>query len=114
MNLIEVGEKVFVVYRRLFFESRVRHFIGEIDVVSNHVCRATGTFFILDKSDNTFIGKNKKRTIFINLSESGSIVTVLPKDTIIGSIMYSLEVGSEPIISDGDSLELNISEYLYE
>jgi len=109
--IVEVGEKVHVVYRALYEGSNRRHFMGEVKSVYGTVCRLVGKVFVYDPKSTMFVKKDEIRTTIIDLAESGYIVNIINRDVEIDKVMYKYESGAGLILTDGKGYLLNINEF---
>lgn len=111
--LLEVGEKLHVIYRALFENSTRRHFVGEVITVDRDVCRLQGYAFIYDTKDDAFLRKTDKRITFIDVGSSGHIVNLIPANTDIDKVHYRYERDTGLTATDGGDFELDISEFSF-
>ena len=109
--IVDVGERVHVVYRALYENSGRRHFIGEIQRVSGTECRIEGYVFVYDPKSSVFNRKPEKRVTIMDLAESGYIVNLMDKSVKIEDIKYQYlpEIGL--VATDGKGFTLNINEF---
>jgi hypothetical protein len=81
--VIEVGEKLHIMYRSLYEKSTRRHFIGIVVAANGALCRLEGFVFIYDEKKTDFIKKQEVRTTVIDVAESGYIVNVIDADVLL-------------------------------
>ncbi|MBU0675071.1 MAG: hypothetical protein KJ950_10545 [Proteobacteria bacterium] len=109
--IIEKGEKVHVVYRRLLENEVRRHFMGEIVESNGSIARIDGFVSIFDSTTNKFTKKSEKRTTIIDLAESGYIANILPNYVIIDDLQYVLNQNKKLVLTDGKTFSLDINEF---
>ena len=109
--MISPGEKIHVIYRRLFETEVRRHFIGEVVEREGSVVRMQGTVAIFDTSKNQYIKKPEKRSTLFNLSESGYIVNIIPSSTELSELQYLTNPRGHLVLSDGKEFSLDINEF---
>lgn len=109
--VIETGEKIHVIMRRMFESQVRRHFVGKILAVDGTNVRANGYVFIYDDRSARYERKNTLRTTILDLSESGYIVNVIPPTTDLEKVRYENVDRGELYFTDGDGFRLNINEF---
>ncbi len=108
--LLDIGEKVHVIERRLFETDVRRHFVGVIERVEATSIRATGYFFVYDTGSTTFVRGNEQRTRVMPLATSDLIINVAPSETSLEDVRYVDENG-RLIVTDGGAFRLDINEF---
>ncbi|BCE00023.1 hypothetical protein [Marinicellulosiphila megalodicopiae] len=109
--IIEVGEKVHVMYRSLYEKSMRRHFIGTVTAAKDALCRIEGYVFIYDDKKTEFVRKPELRTTIMDLAESDYIVNLIDSNVIISDIRYKYAQGVGLVASDNKDFSLNINEF---
>lgn len=109
--VIDVGEKIHVMYRSLYEKSTRRHFIGVIVDAKDSLCRVEGFVFIYDDKKTEFFRKPELRTTIIDLAESGYIVNVISSDAVLESVCYSYVQNVGLVATDNKNFSLNINEF---
>ena len=71
--VVEPGEKLFIVTRRLFENDLRRHFVGEVKAVTERTVRLEGYPFVMDTSTGEFVKKERRVWIF-GLGDRKSVV----------------------------------------
>jgi len=108
--IIREGEKVHVVSRRMFPSDVRRHFAGTVDVVGEVAIRVTGHTFIYHSESGRFEKRPKLRTRIFSLTDAGLVISILPDDTDIARIKYSIKNG-RLTVEDGKTFQYDLSEY---
>ena len=111
--LIEIGEKLHVVYRAKYENSTRLHYVGEVIQIEGEVCRLEGYAFVFDIKQDSFLRKANKRTAFIHLGDSGYIVNLIPKATELEKIKYQYISSVGLLATDGAAFKLDISEFSF-
>lgn len=109
--IIEKGEIVHIITRRLFEGDLRRHFIGEVLNAEGSMVRIEGYAFIYDTTKNDFMRKPGKRVRIFDLAESAYIVCIIPDNVVIHDLHYKLSDHKTMICTDGKSFQLDISEF---
>jgi hypothetical protein len=108
--LIDIGEKVHIITRRLFDENLRRHFVGEVIAAEGVIVRLEGYSFIYDDFKTQYLKSPEKRTSIFDLAESGYIINIIPKKVDIKKLEYKTIDRSYLVITDGE-FSLGINEF---
>lgn len=108
--LLDIGEKVHVIERRLFETDVRRHFFGVIERVEATAIRVTGYFFVYDSSSTTFVRGHEQRTRVMPLATSDLIINVAPSETNLEDVRY-VDDGGKLVVTDGGAFRLDINEF---
>lgn len=108
--LLDRGEKLHVIQRRLFESDTRRHFVGEVAAVDGPAARVEGYAFVFDAVRGGFERKPEHRVRLVSLSDARLIITVLPRETDIESCRYAQE-GNRLVLTDGKQLKLDVNEF---
>lgn len=109
LMILQKGEKVHVIHRRLFEKEARRHFVGIVEDYEGGVARVVGYVYTVDRSKFTFVRRPEKRTRIISLVSGNSFVNVLPDSVVIEKIVYKQEKKAVRV-TDGSSWYLDLSE----
>ena len=109
-SVLAVGDKLHVMTRRLFADDAHPHFVGEISAVAGPLFKAEGYSFVFDSGSNSYVKHPTARTRLFSLSDSGHIVTVIPREVELDSLEYRL-VSGRLAITDGRGFALEINEF---
>lgn len=108
--LLDVGDKVHVIERRLFDSDVRRHFFGEIERVDSSAIRVTGHVFVFDSRSSTYIRNTQLRTRIIPLAAGGYVINVAPPDINVDDVRY-VERDGRLVATDGGEFNLDINEF---
>ncbi len=110
--LLKEGDKIHVIARRMFETDLRRHFLGQVEAVTENAVRVAGYAFIWDSSKNQFIRRPEWRFRIISLTDSGNIINVLPQDVILEEVSYKFSKEKGLFITDySESFSLDINEF---
>ncbi len=109
--IVSPGEKVYVIFRRLFETEIRRHFVGEIMEVTGSTVRLEGNAIIFDSTKNQYSRKPELRTTIVDLAESGYIVNFIPSKVNIRDLQYILNQNKRLVVTDGKDFSLDINEF---
>ena len=108
--LLNSGDKVFVVHRRLFDKDQSRFFLGSILEYENGIAKVEGRTLIKDPFSGDILEKPDARTKIISISSGTLIVYQLPQDIQIESIKFEVDLTGTIMMTDGSKFEMDISE----
>ncbi len=111
MTVISKGEKVVVITRRFFETDLRRHFVGQIEEVTETVMRVFGYAFIFDEITHEFIRRNDQRVRIVSIVDADNIIIVIPSDVAIDSVHYETDDRGRRYITDGNTFRMNVSEF---
>ena len=109
--ILQKGEKLHVVTRRLFETDLKRHFAGEVVDVSETVVRLSGYAFIFDAWANMYTKRPEKRERIVPLGDSGFILTLIPSEVDLEKLQYAMSKDNRLIMTDGKDFSLDIHEF---
>ena len=109
--LIEAGDKLHVVTRRLFEGDIRRHFVGEVEETTNSAVRAAGFAFVFDMSLNQFVRRPERRVRILSLVDSGLIINLLPRGIVVEELRYQASADNRTIVTDGRGFRMDIHEF---
>ena len=101
MALLDPGEKVHVIERRMFDGDARRHFVGEVDSCSDVAVRVTGYTFVCNPMTGNFDRREPARTRIIPLGASGVVVYVIPEQIDIDAVRYEWGLGNRLVVRAG-------------
>jgi len=107
--LLQTGEKVFVVDRRLFDDDLRRHFVGEVEVCTEVGFRVRGYPFFHNSSVGNFVRKSNPRTRLFSF-HNHLIINVLPQDCDIEKTEHVL-TNEGTILTDNKTFRMDVSEF---
>lgn len=109
-SVVEVGEAVHVVTRRVFPDDVRRHFAGRVTAVSENLFRAEGWVFVFNRGTNEFIRRSELRTRVFAPVDAGNIVNVLPSGVNPANLRYEFS-DAGLTITDGIDFVVDINEF---
>ena len=109
--VLNFGDKIYVITRRLFEKDLRRHFVGEIIDVDDIAIKASGYEFVFDEGKNDIIRHDELRTRIFPVADAGFIFTIIPGEVNCKSVRFSFNNQQHRIITDGVNFHLNVSEF---
>ena len=101
MGVLERGEKVHVIERRRFEGDARRHFVGEVEAVTDVAVRVVGYTFVGNPMTANFDRREPTRTRIIPLGSAGVILNVIPQDVDVHAVHYELASGNRLMVRAG-------------
>ncbi|MCA9403422.1 MAG: hypothetical protein KC897_06550 [Candidatus Omnitrophica bacterium] len=109
--ILEKGEKIHVITRRLFDGDLRRHFIGEVKAASDWAARVEGYVFVYDSGISQFARREELRTRIISISDFGQIINVIPSRVELQRLEYKFNAQQRLVLTDGADFHLDINEF---
>lgn len=108
--LLDIGEKIHVIERRMFDSDVRRHFIGTVERVDDAALRASGYVFVYDSGPSAYVRSRQPRTRIFPLGNVGFVINVVPPDTNVDEVRY-VEQEGRLMVTDGGAFTLDINEF---
>ena len=105
--MVEPGEKLFIVTRRLFEGDLRRHFVGEVKAATESTVRLEGYTFVFDAGIGKFVRGERRGRIF-GLGDSGCII-IIPKDADLDKVSHRFAEKGGQVLSDGKTFALHLN-----
>jgi len=109
--LIDIGEKIHIIERRLFESDVRRHFVGVVERVDAAAMRVRGYVFTHDTGSSQYLRSQDQRIRILPLISSGFIVNVIDPSTEIDDVRYLLNEMGRLVVTDGAGFSLDINEF---
>ncbi|EEF60386.1 hypothetical protein [Pedosphaera parvula] len=110
--ILQKGEKVHMIHRRLLDKDPHRHFVGIVDAYENGVARVTGHMYTVDPTKFSFFKRPEKRTRIVSLISGDVFVNILPEAVDLEDITYKQEKKSVRV-TDCKDWHMDISEFAW-
>jgi len=109
--ILQAGEKIHVVHRRLFEKNARRHFVGVVECYDRGEVRAHGHVFVLSGRDQgVFQRKPDHRTRTFSVLSGNVFVNILPDAVDIDRIVYEFS-DNTLWVTDGSGWRLDLKEF---
>jgi hypothetical protein len=109
--IIEPGEKIHVIIRRLFEMDLRRHFVGEIVGISESIVKVKGRAIVHNSVTNQYEIKPDIRLRILSLVDARNIINIIPREAIIEDVKYVLTDEKKLVVTDGETFTLDINEF---
>ncbi len=110
--ILQSGNKLLIVHRRLFEADRTRYFLGTVNAYEDGVASVSGYTFVHDHVDGDYLRKDDERTKIMPIRSGSLIVYLLSSDFAIDEARICTRE-NRLILSDGRGCEMNLSEHAH-
>lgn len=108
--IVEIGEKIHIMARRRFEQDIRRHFVGTVLTSDGSVVRTEGYTFVFDANKDNYDKRPEERTRIFDLSDSGYVVNIIPKETVLEKVIYKLS-DRRLVVTDEKTFSLDVNEF---
>jgi hypothetical protein len=109
-RVVQSGDKLHIITRRLFEGDLRRHFVGEVVGASDDLVELRGYTFVFNPGTNEYQKRPELRKRILSLADSGHIVNRIPRDASIDSLEYRT-VDHRLVVTDKKGFSLDIHEF---
>jgi hypothetical protein len=109
--ILNKGDKILVVHRRLYENDEVLFFIGNVDDYDAGIVKSTGHAFLWDQNDGLMIQKDRERTKILSLSSGTLLVHQLAANVAFEGLKFEM-VGGSLTLTDGNDFKINLVAHL--
>ena len=109
-RVVQSGDKLHIITRRLFEADVRRHFVGEVVGASGDLVELRGYTFVFNPGANEYHRRPELRKRVLSLADSGQIVNRIPRDVSIDSLEYRT-VDNRLVVTDRKEFSLDIHEF---
>jgi len=109
--VIEIGEKVHIIARKLWENDHRRHFLGQVKKIEGTVARLEGYTFVFNPFKDEFVRRRDIRTRILDLASSNYVVNIVPRATELENVRYEYSPERRLVVTDGEEFTLDINEY---
>ena len=111
--ILEPGNNLLIVHRRLFEKDHLRFFIGRVEAYDSGIARVTGYAFGRDAVSQNFHRKSEVRTKLIGIGSGTFIVYCLPDEIEVENATFETDESGLKLDAPPD-YSLNLSEWVYQ
>jgi hypothetical protein len=108
--ILNPGEKVHVIHRRIYEKDHHRHFIGVVEAYDLGVARITGHVYTVDAVKFSFVKRPELRTRLVSVVSGDVLINIIPPAVNLDKITYKQERKAVRV-TDGSDWHLDLSEY---
>lgn len=111
--MLEQGEKLLIVHRRLFEKDIPRFFVGEVQAYEAGIAKVNGYTFAKDMFTGNIKKKPDFRTKIISIVSGNLIVYQLPVTVFLESLEFSMAEHGGIVLMDEGGFSMDISEAVH-
>lgn len=108
--ILEKGDLLLVVHRRLFESDGQRYFIGLVESYETGIARVTGHSWVREQIAGVWIQKPEPRTKILALSSGTLIVYQLPPSLSLQKLRMEIQKTDRTVLTDGDKFHMDLTE----
>ena len=105
--VLAVGEKIHVITRRQFEDDPRRHFVGEVEAVSDGLARVRGYAFVFHSGRNEYERRPDERVRVMSLVDAGNLINIMPSSVRVDGLRYEFIHGRLAVTDGAYSLDIN-------
>jgi hypothetical protein len=109
--VVEKGDKLHIMSRRLFDGDLRRHFAGEVEKIIGDLALVAGFAFIFNPNTNEYVRMPELRQRIIGLASSGLIINLLPSELRLEDLVYRVNKQNRLVLTDLEGFSLDINEF---
>ena len=108
--ILEKGDKILSVHRRLFAEDQPRYFTGVVERCEVGIAVVTGHSWVREPVQGEIIRKSDRRTKLISLNAGSLFVYLLDPKVRMENLEMRHGPTNEVVLSDGAELAIDLTE----
>jgi hypothetical protein len=108
--ILQDGDKVLIVHRRLFEQDRSRYFVGIVDGYEAGIAKVTGYSWYQDTFAGKFVGKHDSRCKILSLASGTLMAYQLPAETDLNKLAFELDGKGSVYLTDHAGFRMNLDE----
>lgn len=113
--VLNAGDKVLVVHRRLYELDETRYFVGVVEAYDAGVAAVTGRTWVRDQFSSRLVAKNDERTKIIAFASGAFLSYRLPASTDLALVRIEHDSATRRVtLTDDRSIMMDLTEHLYE
>ena len=109
-RILDSGDRVLIITRRLFSDDVQRHFVGLVDRVAANAVLVHGYAFVHDVGQGKLVRRKNQRSRVFCLDNYITIF-VLPDDVEIQDVRYEQHEDGQLVVTDGKEFRIDLSEF---
>jgi hypothetical protein len=111
-TILEPGDNLLVVHRRLYDGDQSRFFVGRVEAYEHGLAKVCGHSFARDSVDGNLCRKDEIQTKIFAIGSGTLITYFIPADVDVDQLqMETLDAGLT--LTDGKRFAMNISEWVH-
>jgi hypothetical protein len=111
--MLEQGEKLLIVHRRLFEKDTPRFFVGEVQAYEAGMAKVKGYTFVKDLFGGNMKRKSASRTKIMSIVSGTFIVYQLPVTVLLDSVRFDLDQDGALVLKDDGGFSMDVAESMH-
>ena len=111
--MLEQGEKLLIVHRRLFENDTPRFFVGEVQAYEAGIVKVKGYTFVKDLFSGNMKKKAGSRIKFMSIISGTFIVYQLPVTVLLDSVRFDLDQDGALVLKDDGGFSMDVAESVH-
>ncbi len=112
--MLEQGEKLLIVHRRLFEKDTPRFFVGEVQAYEAGIAKVKGYTFVKDLFSGNMKKKSASRIKIMPIVSGTFIVYQLPVTVLLDSVRFDLDQDGALILKDDGGFSMDVAESVHQ
>ncbi len=108
--MLDQGDKVLVVHRRLYEKDTTRYFVGEVLAYDSGMAKVCGFTFVKDMFTGAMQKKSDLRTKLLAIVSGTLIVYQLPSSLTLEALNVCVDADGGLVLTDAQGFSMDISE----
>lgn len=108
--LLNEGDKILVIHRRIFENDKSRFFLGTVDAYELGICKISGFTFVRDPHSNLVSRKDEERTKIISLSSGTLFVYLIKQTSDISKLHFEHDSNGYFFLKEGGEILMDLTE----
>ena len=111
--MLEQGEKLLIVHRRLFEKDTPRFFVGEVQTYEAGMAKVKGYTFVKDLLSGNMKKKPASRIKIMSIVSGTFIVYQLPVTVLLDSVRFDLDQDGALVLKDDGGYSMDVAESMH-
>lgn len=109
--ILQEGDKLLVVHRRLFEGDKARYFIGIVDGYEHGITKVTGYTWVREQFGGNFTRKGDLKTKIFSIASGTLIIYLLPQEVDLNALQLEHFKDGREILTDGSKFKMDLAEH---
>ena len=111
--MLEQGDKILIVHRRLFEKDTPRFFVGEVQAYEVGLAKVKGYTFVKDIFSGSMQKKPDLRTKIMSIVSGTFMVYQLPITVLLDSVRFEMDQDGVLVLTDDGGFSMDVAESVH-
>ncbi len=111
--MLEQGDKLLIVHRRLFEKDTPRFFVGDVQAYEAGIAKVNGYTFVKDLFSGNMQKKAHARIKIMSIISGTFIVYQLPVTVLLDSVRFDLDQEGALVLTDDGGFSMDVAESVH-